>query len=181
MSITVNTLADFFGPASPRAAGALEKRAALASTRALPAAMRGDAAECLVETGRTLLDCPLADIFADAWLTRRDLKRLRDGPGGKLHAYPLLKHEIALKRTPEVELTVNGAPCGLKIPFELKLALNVSGAELRIQDGAIVGGRLGEFRGQGSFSCADVTLFERKSASFRLPGDFTLARPLPLP
>lgn len=172
----VETLAHFFGPPDQRAAKALAKRSAFKSK--LPEDIRDAAAESVIETSRSLLKSPIADILAEAWKTRRDIGRYRSAPPDQINEHPLLGHQIALKRTPKVAVLLNGAPTGLTVEFELKLALDMSGAHLRIQNGHIIGARVGEFAGKGSFSCGEVTLYERKSGAFRLPGALTLARPL---
>jgi hypothetical protein len=181
MSFEIETLAQFFGPADDRKLPSLTQANALKAAKGLPAAMRGDAAEALVQTGRTLLNSPFVDILAEAWQTRRDIRRYRDAkqyPADQIHEYALVGHDISLKRTPKVELLVNGAPSGVIVEFELKLALDISAAHLKIQNARIIGARVGEFQGKGSFTCATVSLFERKSATFRLPGAVTLANPI---
>ncbi|MES1158322.1 MAG: hypothetical protein ABUL42_00355 [Terricaulis silvestris] len=174
MTFEVQTLAQFFnyGDQAQNAVQTLTKSPELnAST--LTHIARAATAHSLVDAGRQLLNTPLTDFLADAWTTRQDLKRFADPnayPPNQINEYPLVAHEIAVKRTPSVEVLLNGAPAGLKFDFELKLALEIKSAILKIQAGRIVGARVSDFLGSGSFSCADVTLAERKTATFRLPG-----------
>jgi len=174
MTLEVENLTQFFayGDQGHHAAHDLARSPKL-SASTITHIVRASTADSLVEAGRELLNTPITNVFADAWLTRRDLKRFADPnayPPGQVNEYPLVAHEIALSRTPQVELVINGAPTGLMFDFELKLALEIKSVILKIQGGRIIGARVSDFRGSGSFSCADITLAERKTETFRLPG-----------
>jgi hypothetical protein len=186
MDVEVTTLASFFR-VDPRetkqSAEDLAKKAGKRLAEAVPPELRGEAAMSLIGAGRALLDSPMASILGDAWKTASDLDEFcdpRTHPPEKIGEYTLHQHEIALKRNPEIELVLNGAPTGLKVEFELKLALTVMGAILRIQAGRIIGARVGDCRGGGKYSCSSVTLAERKTSTFRLPPLISFAPSIPL-
>lgn len=185
MQIEVDTIASFFGADANtrRNAEALAKKAAKRMREDIPAALRGDAAMSVIGAGRALLDSPMATILGDAWKTADDLHRFCDQsayPPDQISEYTLHQHEIALKRNPKVEAVLNGAPTGFKLEFELKLALTIMSAVLRIQAGRIIGARVGDCRGGGKYSCSSITLAERKTSNFRMPGAITFSPGMPL-
>jgi hypothetical protein len=186
MIVEVDTIASFFGIDSERAqqsAVALAKKAKKGLARAVPAPLRQPAAMSLVAAGSALLDSPMASILGDAWGTARDLHRFCDQsayPPDRISEHTLSEHEIALTRNPELEVVLDGAPTGLKLQFELKLALTVMSAVLRIQAGRIIGARVGDCRGGGKYSCSSVTLAERKTGKFRIPGAVSFDPGVPL-
>jgi hypothetical protein len=187
MIAEVETLSAFFGledqGRAAKTAIALAKNSKLAAARALPAPLREAAAMSLIDAGRALLASPLAAILGEAWQKARDLRRFRDRsayPPDQVHEYTLAEHEITLKRNPVVEVMVDGAPTGLKIPFELNLSLAVLSAVLRIQNAHIIGARVGDLRGGGKFSCASMTLAQRKTSAFKLPGAVSFGQGIPL-
>ncbi|MES1199710.1 MAG: hypothetical protein ABUS48_07000 [Pseudomonadota bacterium] len=182
MSIEIEKLTQFFDYDRTASANAIEHGELNFDT--ITPIVRAAAADSLIDAGRQLLNSPIVDVFADAWQTRKDLKQFQDTrtyPPDQVNEYPLVTHEIALTRNPQVEVIISGAPTGLKFEFELKLALSIKGAVLKIQAGRIVGARLSDFQGNGSFSCGTVTLAERKTATFRLPGAISFGQGLAIP
>jgi hypothetical protein len=178
MTVEVATISALLGldDQSRRKAGAtvLARSAKLAAARVLPGALRQAAAESFIDASVALLDSPLAGIFGDVWKKASDLHAYTDPrkhAPGEIHEYTLAGHDIALKRNPVIELVLDGAPTGLQLEFELKLSLAVLSAVLRIRDGYIIGARLGDFQGAGTYSCGSAKLVERKTERFRLPGD----------
>jgi hypothetical protein len=179
MSAEPDTLTAFFqldDPARAKAsARALQRAPELKGARNVSAALRGPAAEAIVWTAKTLLDHPVSNIIGEAWGKWRDLQRFANAPPDQTHELALHGHDIALKRKPSVELVLAGVPTGVLLQFELKVALSVEGALLKIQGGRIIGADVGNVRGAGSFSCGKVTIAERKTAPFKLPGRFTFS------
>lgn len=189
MKVDVETLADFFGVADDAKSArdgaiALAKASKEALRDALPAGLRDAAAGSVMQSARGLLNSPISGILGDAWKTARDLERFcdpRQFPPDKLAEYTLAEHELALKRNPLIEVMLDGAPTGLKLKFELKLALAVMSAVLKIQNGRIMGARIGDCRGGGKYSCTSVTLAERKTGKIRLPGTISFGQGIPIP
>jgi hypothetical protein len=185
--LEISTIAELLGIDDPERArknvASLIKKGKLAVSSKIPGPLRGEAALCAFDTARGLLDSPLGSLFGQAWTTAHDLRRYCDQsafPPGSTNEHPLRKHEIALRRDPEVEVTLNGQPTGVKVQFELKLAMEFDGAVLIIRDGRIVSARVGDCRGEGSYACGAVKLFERKTSKFRIPGSMTFGEGISL-
>ena len=83
------------------------------------------------------------------------------------------EHEISLARKPAVELLINGAPTGITLEFEMKMALTVSSAVLKVKNGQIVAANLGKVKGHGVINCIGATLAKRETSSFKMPGKLT--------
>ena len=178
--MSIETLATFlhYDETAHRNDAALRNARDIRQAGAIPAALRGPAADAMLQGARALLDSPLADVIGAAWGKLDTLLGFRDTqkyPPDKINDFVLHEHEIALKRTPSVELVLNGAPTGVQLQFELKIALTIASAVLKIQNARIVGADLGKVHGGGSFSCVEVTLAERKTSAVRLPGKLTFA------
>lgn len=167
------TLSGFFSLDDERGAEAraraLSQSPAIARARGIPPAFRKAAADACIWTLKNVLNTPLSRVFADAWSTHRELKSALNAPPGQVSDFALHSHEIALSRTPSTEIVINGAPTGAMLEFEIKLALNIDSAVLKIRDGAIVGCELGKTRGAGSVKCGKVTVAKRETSSVRLP------------
>jgi hypothetical protein len=173
------TLRDFLRfDAARQRAGALSLRARpeIARNSAVSAALRAPAADAIAEGAMQLLDSPLMDVVCEAWGKLEELRKLSDPnahPPEKINEVSLHAHEIALKREPALELMLSGAPTGLTFECELKIALKIESAILRVQNARIVGAQIGKARGGGSFKCVEVTLAERKTEALRFPGTLT--------
>lgn len=175
--LEVATIADLLGIDDPEQLRqntiALVRKTKLAAAKAIPGPLKQDAAFALLDTSRGMLNTPLGSVLGQAWTTAHDLRRYCDQsqyPPGKTNEHTLKKHELALRRDPEIEVTLNGQPTGVKVQFELKLALELEGALLQIRDGRIIGARVGDARGSGSYSCGPLKLAERRTTKMRLPG-----------
>lgn len=174
MTDQADTLSAFFGlddPARVRASSrALQNAPEIKRASMLPAALRGPAADAIMLAAKTLLSDPISGVIVGAWSKLRDLDRFRSAPAGELNEMTLHEHEIALARKPSIELVLNGAPTGVQLNFELKVGLTLEGAVLKFRDARIIGADISRLRGGGSFSLGQVTIAERKTESYRLPG-----------
>ncbi len=129
------------------------------------------ATDAILDAAKSMLDSPLVNVLGGAWGKWRDLQRYAMAPADETHEVTLHEHEIALSRKPSVDLLIDGAPTGLQLQFELKLALTISGAILKVQGGHIVSADFGNVRGGGSFSCGKVTLAKRETSPVQIPGN----------
>lgn len=167
------TLSGFLGLDDPQQAQAsarvMGQSPDIARARGIPSAFRKAAGDAAIWTLKNVLDTPLSNVIADAWRTHRDLHGAINAPPGQTSDFTLHEHEIALSRKPSAEIMINGAPTGVTLEFELKLALNIASAVLKIRDGAIIGCELGKTKGAGSVRCGKVTLAKRETSSVRLP------------
>ncbi len=171
------TLTGFFGLDDPQKAqaGAAAMAPELARARGIPPAFRKAAADAAIVILKDILDTPLSNLLGDAWSTHRAIKSAINAPPGEVADFTLHEHEIALSRKPSAEIVINGAPTGVTLEFELKLALNIASAVLKIRDGAIVGCEVGKTSGAGSVKCGKVTLVKRETSSLRLPAALTFS------
>lgn len=178
MTTTVATLAALLGiddrARAEASATALSRSGKFVAARVLAGPLRRAAAASLIDASVALLQSPLAEILGDAWTKARDIAKFSDArkyPPDEINEVALGGHEIALKRKPTLDVLLDGAATGVTVECELKLKLEMKSVMLRIQGGRIVGARVGDFLGAGSYACASVTLAERKTSPFRLPGD----------
>lgn len=171
------TLSGFFGlddaQKAEANARAMAQSAEIAKERGIPPGFRKAAADAAIWTLKTVLDTPVSNLLADAWSTHRDLKGAINAPAGQVSDFTLHDHEIALSRKPSAEIVINGAPTGVVLEFELKLAINIDSATLKIRDGAIVGCQIGKIKGAGSVKCGKATLAKRETSSVKLPATLT--------
>lgn len=172
-----DTLEAFFGldnPARAKAsARALQSAQELREVRALPAAMRAPAADAIVWTAKALLKDSVSGVIGSAWTKLKEVQEAINAPADERKEITLAAHEIALSRTPSVDLVINGAPTGIALEFELKIALIITSAAAQIQNAHIVGATLGKVSGGGSLSLGRATLAERKTEIVRLPSRLT--------
>jgi hypothetical protein len=180
MTETIATLAALVGlddaSRAEARASALARGGKFAASKLITGPLRLAAAAGVIDASVAMLQSPLADILGDAWAKARDVAKYADPskyPPDVVNEVALGGHEIALKRKPSLEIVLDGAPTGVTVPCELKLKLELKSVMLRIQGGRIVGARVGDFVGGGSYACAGVTLAERKTGPLRLPGDVT--------
>lgn len=187
MSIKVETLQDFFGVNAARQTAqdvaALAKNGRRLFDEGVSAPLRNVAAGSVLAAGRSLLNSPFANLFGQEWSTARDLRAFCDTdayPPKKVSEYTLVEHEIALERKPKVEVIIDEVGTGVQIPFDLKVSLHLMGAVLKIQNGRIMSARVGDFRGAGIYTCLSVTIAERKTSTFRLPGAISFGEGVPI-
>jgi len=171
------TLSGFFGLDDPKKAEAkaraMSQSPEIAKAQGIPPGFRKAAADASIWTLKNVLDTPLSNLLADAWSTHREIKAAINAPPGEVRDFKLHDHEIALARKPSAEIVINGAPTGVVMEFELKLAINIATAVLKIRDGTIVGCELGKTKGGGSVTCGKVTLAKRETSSVRLAPNLT--------
>jgi hypothetical protein len=171
------TISGFFGlddeQKTQASARAMSQSPEITRERGIPPGFRKAAADACIWTLKNVLDTPISRLLGDAWSTHRDLKAAINAAPGQTADFTLHDHEIALARKPSAEVVINGAPTGVTLEFELKLALNIASAVLKIRDGAIVGCELGKVNGAGSVKCGKVTLVKRETSGVRLPAALT--------
>lgn len=188
MSTQISNFAELLGlddaARKDAAATSLAKSGKLIASSLIPGALRQAAAASLIDASIAVLSSPIADVLGDAWTKARELHAFKDTskyPPGQVSEYTIATHDISLKRNPVIDLMLDGAPTGLQLEFELKISLVVLSAMLRIQDGRVIGARVGDFQGAGSYSCGTAKLIERKTSAFKLPGDLGFAPGIAIP
>lgn len=133
--------------------------------------------DSLAESIKGLLNTPLADVIGVAWGKTRDLLEYCDKakhPPAEIAIVPLSKHTIESTHKPYVDILINGAPKG-RIDFELRIALTIESATLKVQNGRIWEIRTGECKAEGSLRSGRAFLAEKKLRPIALPGTVKFA------
>lgn len=169
MSDNQPTLADFFDFDAQDVAKTLQRSRAV-QNKSVPGGLRAAAAQSLAESAQGFLEEPVAKVLGSAWGKLNELRQLAADQSNKTHDCTLHEHEVSLSRKPAVELLVNGAPTGITLEFEMKLAMTISSAVLKVQQGKIIGVNLGKLKGHGVISCIGLTLAKRETSAFKMPG-----------
>lgn len=188
MTTQISTFSELLGlddaARKEAATTSLARSGRLIASKVIPGALRQAAAASLIDASIAVLNSPIAEVLGDAWTKARELHAFTDAskyPPDQVNEYTIAKHDISLKRNPAIELVLDGAPTGLQLEFELKISLVVLSAQLRIQAGRVIGARVGDFQGAGSYSCGEAKLIERKTSPFKLPGDLSFAPGVAIP
>jgi hypothetical protein len=119
-----------------------------------------------------LLDIDVSEILLRSWKNLNDLSKYQDTqkyPPDRMFLVPLLEHTIVSRHKPEIVIEVE--PLFKKtIPFDITVKLVLKGFTLEIMAGKIKKIHTGECRGNGNVQCMNVTLLEKASGDFTLPG-----------
>ena len=124
-----------------------------------------------------VLSTSIGDIVAGGWNHYRELRESRDRkkhPPEEIVSVPVGKHSISSSHRPRLEMTINGAPLGPPVTFEVELRLNITAATLKVQGGEIREIRPASCTGAGTLKCGPALLAERQSRAVALPGVITL-------
>ena len=139
---------------------------------AAPLLLQNHAMQSATEALQTALDVSIVDILAAAWNTRRELRQYLDRakfPSGQIVDHTIAKHEVKSSHRPRLQIMLDQSPVGPEIEFEVIVGLTLEAAVLRIQDGRIMGARLGKVFGTGTIKCEGATLFSRPTKAVNLP------------
>lgn len=179
-----DTLSAYLGLDDPKkvkaAAKTLESAPELARAQALPGALRSSAADAIIWCAKAVLNGSVSGVMGDAWSKTRELQRFLSAPAGQVNEFTLHSHEIALSRTPSLELVLNNVPTGITLRFEVKVGLTLTSAKLKIMDGRITAAEFGEAQGAGSLSLGRATIIERKTSKVELPTRLAFTPGIPL-
>lgn len=139
---------------------------------AAPLLLQNHAMASATEALQAALDVSVIDILAAAWNTRRELLQYLDRakfPAGQIVDHTIAKHEVKSSHRPRLQIMLDQSPVGPEIEFEVIVGLTLEAAVLRIQDGRIMGARLGKVFGTGTIKCEGATLFSRPTKAMNLP------------
>ncbi|HYJ85284.1 MAG TPA: hypothetical protein VEW46_04450 [Pyrinomonadaceae bacterium] len=127
-----------------------------------------DVAEKVAE----LFEIPIPDIFLTSWKKAESIKALleesRSAPETVMNT-ELGEHAINSVHRPHIEIRIQNKTVK-KIEFTLKLAFNLKGFVLKIQNGAIRGIQTGQCEVKGKLEYKDLVIAEKKLAPITLPG-----------
>jgi len=137
----------------------------------------------IVDKVQDLLDMNLSEIMMTGWnkygLLADCVDEKKYAPGESV-LVALAKHSLSSVHKPSIEVMVNDKSTA-KIPFTIKLTLNLKGAELKVQDKKIREIRLGEVDGNGFIKCGEVEIAKQEFDSKQIPGTITLDPGLEIP
>lgn len=123
------------------------------------------------------LDIDIKYILVWAWREHAEIAKYQDRrkyPPGESHVVPLLEHTVVSKHSPTIQPVVNGKELPIKLKFDVVLKLKMKGAMLSIRDGKIMEILVGSCIGSGSIQYSGVTILEKETAPYTLPGTINL-------
>jgi hypothetical protein len=136
--------------------------------KGIKSAALSDVAEKVAE----LFEIPLPDIFLASWKKAESIKALldesRSDPETVMNT-ELGEHAINSVHRPHIEIRIQNKTLK-KIEFTLKLAFNLKGFVLKIQNGAIRGIQTGQCEVKGKLEYNGLVIAEKKLAPITLPG-----------
>jgi hypothetical protein len=130
-------------------------------------------ASTIAEAVRPVMDLSLGHLLAAGWNASRDLLEFKDPkahPPTETSQYAIGDHSIVSKHHPRIRVSVNGAPVGKEVEFELEIELRVKSARLTIRDARILSAKVGSLTGKVTLACCEAKLLERSTREFELPG-----------
>jgi hypothetical protein len=139
--------------------------------------------------GKTVLDAmdsileqPLADVFAAAWKTCSAIWEYGDTdkyPPDETNMVPFGQHTLTHSYDLEVEIKLGGKEIG-SIPFSLELGMILRGAVLTISGGRIHKITPASCAGGGKLSTQDVVLLEQETHDLPLLGVMVFPEGIPI-
>jgi hypothetical protein len=125
-----------------------------------------------------LLDIPIPDIFLASWkkadVLRTMLDESRKEPETAMQL-ELAEHTINSQHHPSIEVRVQNTLVK-KIEFTVRLAFNLKGFVLKIQNGVIKEMKTGACEVKGTIEHQGLIIAEKKLAPIQLPGTIPLER-----
>jgi hypothetical protein len=117
------------------------------------------------------LSVPISDILAGGWNQYRALAQYRDRskhPPNEVALVPLKEHTITSSHKPQIEIFLNDRRVGA-IEFEVRLALKIEAAILKIQNAKIREIEAGSCMGSGTLLLGSAILFHQPTRKIQLP------------
>jgi hypothetical protein len=128
--------------------------------------------DSLGDTIKGLLNISLGDVIGASFGKARVLLEYCDEkkhPATEVSIVPLSKHTVESKHKPYVDIMINGVPKG-RLEFELRVAVTIESATLKVQNKRIWELRTGACKLEGSLKSGGVLLVEKKAKPIALPG-----------
>jgi hypothetical protein len=130
-----------------------------------------------------ILDQKVSDVMIAAWNKYKDIVQYTDAekyPPDETYLVPLVEHTIESVYEPSLEILFNNQPVG-ELNFEITFFITLEGIALEIKGGKIMKVNTGSCKGGGSIKCEDITIFEKETSPFNLPGSIDLGKGIPIP
>jgi hypothetical protein len=125
-----------------------------------------------------LLDIPIPDIFLASWKKANALQTILDESRKEPETamqLELAEHTINSQHHPSIEVRIQNTAVK-KIEFTVRLAFNLKGFVLKIQNGAIKEMKTGACEVKGTIEYQGLIIAEKKLAPIHLPGTIPLER-----
>ena len=181
------TIRDFLLTHAEDAGQAIEKSAAGAKLKEavtrLPGIEWGPVAKEIEAKIGEVLDVDIAGVLLGGWKKYRQLQQYRDTakyPPEETILLSLVEHSIASSHHPKIEILAEQVLLG-SLEFTITLALKLEGIILKVRGGKIREISSGRCRGKGALACAGVTLLEKDTEPFELPGRISLGEGIEIP
>jgi len=129
------------------------------------------------------LDPKVSDVMIAAWKKYQDIVQFTDEkkyPPDKTYLVSLAEHTMESTYNPTIEILFNNQKVS-EISFEIKVYLKIEGINLEIQGGKIMKIHTGSCKGGGSVKLEDLTILEKETESFTLPGSIILGKGITIP
>lgn len=127
------------------------------------------------------LDLKIGNILVAGYRKHREIVSYRDkgAPPEGFYTVTLLDHAFTSTHRPTVQPVFNQVALA-KLAFDITLKLTLRGGKLFIHDGEIAKMTTGEVLGSGSIKFEGVTLIEKQTAPYYLPGMIPFEPPIPI-
>ena len=136
----------------------------------------------LIRQVSELLKINILEILAKGWGTYSEFLEYLDEekyPPDETVFVPLIEHTMTSNHSPSLQPIINQVPLG-KIEFDINLEFLLKGAILRIQNGKIIGAKIGTVEGKGNLQYDGFKLLDVKSQPIGLPVNIDLDPGIPI-
>ncbi len=136
-----------------------------------------DVAACVAQ----VLETRLRDIAIGAWNERKELRKYADSkeyPAANTYRVKLKEHSVKWTYRPYIEVSV--AAIKHKVPFVVIATFTFGGPVLSIKGGRYRAIEFGEAKVVGKLELGKLTLWNKPSKTFPLPGHISLGDGIPI-
>lgn len=129
------------------------------------------------------LDIEIGDILVWGWRKQREIAayRNKENPPGVFYEVPLVEHTLTSKHSPGLKPVIDGITLPkVNLKFDIIMKLKIDGVILFIRDGKIMRASAGTCTGKGSIEYSGVTILEKKTGPFTLPGSLSFRQGIPI-
>jgi hypothetical protein len=127
------------------------------------------------------LDLEIGNLLVAGYRKHREIVSYRDrgAPPEGFYTVTLLEHSLTSTHRPTVQPVFNQVPLA-KLAFDVTLKLTLKGGKLFIRDGMIAKMTTGEVLGSGKIEFEGISLIEKQTAAYDLPGSIPFEPPIPI-
>lgn len=127
------------------------------------------------------LDLKIGNVLVAGYRKHREIVSYRDkgAPAEGFYTVTLLDHAFTSSHKPTVQPVFNQVALA-KLAFDITLKLTLKGGKLFIRDGEISKMTTGEVLGSGTIKFEGITLIEKQTEPYALPGMIPFEPPIPI-